>query len=158
MRTKFLCIFPAECKRIGWMTLLAITRTSASSSFGSGRCTCSILSTSGAQNSWATTARIFGFASARVMQTAMTPRAVKLQERRVDRADCIGHARARSTSVRTGNAISHFSTATENLAARIDEDLPALDALQFENAVFHPRIVFEFFSNFAFVICSDDQH
>jgi hypothetical protein len=28
------------------------------------------------------------------------------------------------------------------LFADIDEDLPALDTLQFENAMFHPRIVF----------------
>jgi len=44
------------------------------------------------------------------------------------------------------------------LLADIDEDFPALDTLQFENAVLHPRIVFQFFSHFILVIGIDDQH
>ena len=44
------------------------------------------------------------------------------------------------------------------LLADIDEDLPALDTLQFENAMLHPRIVFQFLSHFILVIGIDDQH
>ena len=40
-------------------------------------------------------------------------------------------------------SISRAASAPESyLLADIDEDLPELDALQFENAMLHPRIVF----------------
>src|SRR5204863_724963 len=44
------------------------------------------------------------------------------------------------------------------LFADINEDLPALDTLQFENAMLHPWIVFQFLSHFILVIGIDDQH
>jgi hypothetical protein len=44
------------------------------------------------------------------------------------------------------------------LLADIDEDLPALDTLQFEDAMLHPRIVFQFLSHFILVIGINDQH
>src|SRR2546423_14344006 len=39
----------------------------------------------------------------------------------------------------------------------INEDLPALDALEFENAVHKPGIVFQFFSHFIFIFSVNDQ-
>src|SRR5262245_1253521 len=45
-----------------------------------------------------------------------------------------------------------------HLLADIDEDLPALHALQFENVMLYPRIIFQFLSHFILVIGIDDQH
>src|SRR5437867_10842823 len=105
------------------------------------------------------TARIFGFSSARIMQTDKTPKAVKLKSRRVDRPNCM---MSRSRSIGRGaNWKSYFARCQceePYLFADIDEDLPALDTLQFENAMLHPRIVFQFLSHFILVIGIDDQH
>src|SRR5437899_5629837 len=39
----------------------------------------------------------------------------------------------------------------------VDKDLPALYTLQFESAVLHPRIIFQFFSHFIFIFSIEDQ-
>src|SRR5262249_25317831 len=44
------------------------------------------------------------------------------------------------------------------LLANIDEDFPALDALQFENALFHPGIIFQFLLHVIFIVSIHDQH
>ncbi len=44
-----------------------------------------------------------------------------------------------------------------DLLPHINKDLPALYALQFENAVLHPRIIFQFFSHFIFIFRVYDQ-
>src|SRR5438094_5630576 len=151
--------FPLSVSGSAGLTLLAITRTSASSSLGSGRCIRSILSTSGAPYSWATTACIFGFSSARIMQTDRTPKAVKLKSRRVDRANCmISRSRAMACGANWQSYFARCQCGEPYLLADIDEDLPALDTLQFENAVLHPRIVFHFLSHSILVIGIDDQH
>src|SRR5712672_4623389 len=93
------------------------------------------------------------------MQTDTTPRAVKLQKMRVDRANCMT---SRSRAIACGaNWKSYFARCQcgePYLLADIDEDLPALDTLQFENAMLHPRIVFQFLSHLILVISIDDQH
>ena len=43
------------------------------------------------------------------------------------------------------------------LFADIDEDFPALDALQFENAALKPGIVLHLFSHLIFIFRFDDQ-
>src|SRR5262249_53716204 len=135
--------FPLRVSGSAGFTLLAITRTSASSSLGSGRSSCSNLSTSGAPYSWATTARIFGFSSPRVMQTETIPRAVKLKKRRVDRANCMAsRSRAIDCGANSKSYLARCQCGECYLLADINEDLPALDALQPENAVLHPGIVF----------------
>src|SRR4029450_10987036 len=39
----------------------------------------------------------------------------------------------------------------------IDKDFPAFYAFQFQDAVFSPRVVFQFLSNFVFVFSIEDQ-
>src|SRR6059058_3141264 len=138
------------------LTPLAITRTSASSSCGSGRDTGSSLSTSGAPYSCATTARIIGFSSARVVHTNSTPRVVKLKNRRVHRLKCIRSTFA-GDQMSCELEILRCQTGERYLLPRINKDLPSLYALQSQNALFEPRIVLQFFSRFVFIFGVDDQ-
>ena len=77
------------------------------------------------------------------MQTDTTAKAVKLRNRRADRSNCMMLTFARDR-VHCELEISSRALAVSegHLLADIDEDLPALDALQFENAMLHPWIVF----------------
>src|SRR6266404_5856070 len=138
------------------LTPLAITRTSASSSFGSGRGTCSSLSTSGAPYSCATTARIIGFSSARAVQTDRTPSAVKLKNRRVRRLKCM-RSRSRAIKCRANWKFCGAQRGERYLLPRINKDLPALHVLQFQNAVREPGIVLQFFSHFVLIFRVNDQ-
>src|SRR6266850_3177722 len=131
--------FPPRVSGSAGFTLLAITRTSASSSFGSGRCTCSSFSTSGAPYSWATTACIFGFSSARPAESERNARTV------------------------TPNNRSLFEPARTavifvwDLFPLVDKNFPALDALPFENAALKPGIVLQLFCDLVFILRVDDQ-
>jgi hypothetical protein len=70
----------------------------------------------------------------------------------------ISHSRAIDHGANWKSYFARCQCGEPYLLADIDEDLPALDTLQFENAMLHPRIVFQFLSHFILVIGIDDQH
>src|SRR5690242_17336360 len=97
------------------------------------------------------------------MQTGRIPRAIKLNKRRLDRVNCMtsssraigasangktvlalhgwwasleGSARCADRTLRRG-----ISTLSISLITAIDEDLPPLDTLQFQNPALEPGIV-----------------
>jgi hypothetical protein len=65
---------------------------------------------------------------------------------------------SRSRAIGCGaNSKSYLRPCSEcYLLPDIDEDLPALDALQFENPALEPGIVLQIFAYFIFVVGIDD--
>src|SRR6266436_6700204 len=135
---------------------LAITRTSASSSFGSGRDTCSSLSSSGAPYSCATTARIIDFSSARAVQTDRTPSVVKLKNRRVHRLKCM---RSRSLAIKCP-ANWKFCGARETSVTYFLASIKICQRSTFSSfrmPCVNQGSFFSFFSHFVFIFGVDDQ-